>query len=474
MDHLPVFMALKGRQVVLVGGATPAVPKARMLLKAGAAVTIVAPRLSPELATLIGSHDVEHHARPFAAADVPGAALVIAATGVPSVDAAVSTAAQAANVPVNVVDNPALSTFIVPAIIDRSPVVIGVSSGGASPVLARAVRRAIDRVLPARLGPLARFAAQFRGAVKANIPDPRGRRRFWERVMDGPVAASVLRGDEVAAREQMLKLVNKRADAPSANGTVSLVGAGPGDPELLTLRAHRLLQTADVIVYDRLVSPRVLEYARRDAEQVFVGKQPGNHSHTQRKINDLLLRLAHTGKHVVRLKGGDPSVFARGGEELASLRQAGIAVEVVPGITAATAAAASAGFSLTHRDHAASVTFVTGHSAQDGPAGLGDLDWQALARANHTVAIYMGVAAAPNIAGRLIGHGRSPSTPAVMVENASMPEQRVHAATLEQLGALAAACPSGTPALFIVGEVAADAVATQALTAQWPAAAGWE
>ena len=464
MDHLPIFMALKGRPVLLVGGAAIAVPKARMLIRAGATLTVVAPRLSPDLAAL-GA--IRHHARPFATTDVADAALVIAATGLPTVDATVSEAARAANVPVNVVDNPALSTFIVPAIVDRSPIVIGISSGGASPVLARAVRRAVERLLPARLGPLARFAAQFRGAAKANIREPRARRRFWERVMDGPIAAAVLRGDEVSAREQMLTMVNK---PHTATGTVSLVGAGPGDPELLTLRAHRLLQTADVVVYDRLVAPQILDYARRDAERLFVGKRPGNHSHTQARINQRLVDLARAGKRIVRLKGGDPSVFARGGEELAALRRAGIAVDVVPGITAATAAAAAAGFSLTHRDHASSVTFVTGH----GRDGATDLDWAALARADHTVAIYMGVAAAPGIAARLIANGRAPSTPAVMVESASTPAQRVHAATLGDLGDLAADCAPGVPALFIVGEVAADAVAAETVIAQLPLAAGWE
>ena len=467
MNHLPIFVHLKGRRALLVGGGTPATPKARLLRRAGADLTVVAPRLSPDLAALADGGALTHHARPFTAADVQGAAVVVAATGDEAVDTAVSAAAQAAGIPVNVVDRPGLSTFIVPAIVDRSPIVIGISSGGTAPVLARAVRRMVERALPDRVGALADFAARFRGAVMANVPSGVGRRRLWERVIDGPIGAAVLRGDEVSAREQMLSVVNRpAADEP---GAVSLVGAGPGDPELLTLRAHRLLQSADVVVYDRLVSPRVLDYARRDAEFVFVGKQPGNHSHSQDAINDLLVAHAAAGKRVVRLKGGDPSVFARGGEELDALRRADIAVEVVPGITAATAAAAAAGFSLTHRDHASSVTFVTGH----GRDGAADLDWAALARANHTLAIYMGVAAAGDIAAQLIARGRAPSTPAVMVERASTPDQRIHATTLDRLGDVAANCTPGAPALFIVGEVAADAAIADHIVADFPLAAGW-
>ncbi len=474
MDHLPVFMAVSGRPVLVVGGGPAALAKARLLTKAGATVTVVAPRLTDAaLAAMAEVGTVAHYARPFAAADVTGATVVISATGNAGVDAAVAAAARAANVPVNVVDNQALCDFIIPAIIDRSPIVVGVSSGGASPVLARNIRAAIERALPRRIGLLARFAAQFRGAVKANIANGPARRRFWERVLDGPVGEAVLRGDDVAAREQMLTLVNTQRRGADV-GTVALVGAGPGDPDLLTLRAHGLLQTADVIVYDRLVSPQVLDYARRDAELLFVGKQPGKHSQSQDKINALLVRLAREGKRVVRLKGGDPAIFARGGEELDHLRAHAVAVEIVPGITAATAAAAAAGFSLTHRDHASSVTFVTGQGrAGQGRDGLPDLDWPALARARHTLAIYMGVGAAPEIAQRLLTHGRDPATPAVVVERASTPDQQIQATTLQHLAATVAAGEAGAPALIIVGEVAADADAARAAAADWPIAVGW-
>jgi uroporphyrin-III C-methyltransferase/precorrin-2 dehydrogenase/sirohydrochlorin ferrochelatase len=301
-------------------------------------------------------------------------------------------------------------------------------------------------MLPARLGELARFAERFRPSVAAVIP-PAGRRAFWERFFDGPVSAQMLAGAGAAAREAMLGLINMRR--PEAAGAVAIVGAGPGDPDLLTLRALRLLQEADVIVHDRLVGPGILDLARRDAERIHVGKARGNHSLSQAGINALLAERARAGQRVVRLKGGDPFVFGRGGEEVEHLRREGIAVEVVPGITAATGCAAAAGLPLTHRDVAQSLTLVTAHGRDGEP----QLDWQALAGRNQTLVIYMGVAVAERIAARLIEHGRTASTPVAIIENGTLPTQRVVTGTLRDLGALVSGRGIEGPAAIVVGEV---------------------
>jgi uroporphyrin-III C-methyltransferase/precorrin-2 dehydrogenase/sirohydrochlorin ferrochelatase len=355
--------------------------------------------------------------------------------------------------PVNVVDRPDLSSFIMPAIVERDPVVIGISTGGAAPLLARRIRATIEALLPARLGRLVRFAESFRGSVQATIPDARARLRFWERFFEGPLAGAVLAGDESTAREQMLSLVNRPQAAPRPAGVVHIVGAGPGDPDLLTLRALRLMQQADVVVYDKLVGPEILDYARRDAERIYVGKSKGNHARTQDQINELLVVHARTGKRVLRLKGGDPFIFGRGGEEREHLRRAGVRVEVVPGITAATGCAAATGIPLTHRDHAAAATFVTGHGRNGEP----DLDWAALARIRHTLVIYMGVSTAGRTAARLIEHGMAPDTPVAVVENGTLESQKTAIGTLAHLGALVAEHGIAGPAIIVVGEVVREA-----------------
>jgi uroporphyrin-III C-methyltransferase/precorrin-2 dehydrogenase/sirohydrochlorin ferrochelatase len=314
------------------------------------------------------------------------------------------------------------------------------------------VREAIERLLPARLGRLARFAQSFRGAVAATLPEGRARLRFWERFFDGPSAGQVLRGEDVAAREAMLKLVNRPAPA-TERGQVAIVGAGPGDPDLLTLGALRLLQRADAVVYDKLVGPEIVDYARRDAERIYVGKSKANHSMSQDRINALLVRLAEDGKRVVRLKGGDPFVFGRGGEELDYLKRHGVAVEVVPGITAAVGCAGSLGIPLTLRGVSQAVTLVTGHG-QDGEP---DLDWAALARLDQTLAIYMGVSTAGRVARRLIEHGLAPSTPVAVIENGTLPEQKTVTGTLAELESLVRTGGITGPALIIVGQVVRQA-----------------
>lgn len=453
MEHFPAFFALKGRQAMVVGGGVTACRKVRLLTDAGACVTVVAPRLGPDLAAFAATGQVRHRAEAFASEVLAGQTLVIAATGIDAVDAAVSAAAQARGLPVNVVDAPRLSTFIMPAVVRRDPVTLAISTGGAAPVLARAIRARLEALLPANLGRLARFADGFRAAVKATHEGETERRRFWERFFAGPIAAAVLDGDERWARERMLDAVNRRAADDGGAGTVALVGAGPGDPDLLTLRAVRLLEEADVIVFDRLVGPGVLDRARRDADRIDVGKRPGSAAKSQDEINALLLAEARAGRRVVRLKGGDPFVFGRGGEEVEYLERHGVSVTIVPGITAATACAAAAGIPLTHRDHVQALTLVTGQGRDGEP----DLDWASLAGGRQTIAVYMGRTSAGLIAGRLIEAGADPATPAAIIENGTLPNQRIETAPLRALGRLAEADPGMAaergPALFVIGEV---------------------
>ncbi|MGE0255149.1 MAG: siroheme synthase CysG [Alphaproteobacteria bacterium] len=462
MDRFPIFLDLSGRPALVVGGGAAALSKARLLAGAGAQVTVVAPQPDADLAALAR---VVLTRRAFRADDVAGKAIVVGASGDDAVDRAVSDAARAAGIPVNVVDRPDISTFIVPAIVDRSPLVVAISTGGAAPVLARTVRSWLEARLPARLGRLAAFADSFRGAVRATIPQPLARRRLWERVIAGPIGARVMAGDEAGARERMLALVNGPAAGVDADGFVSLVGAGPGDPELLTLRALRALEAADVVVHDRLVGDEVLALARREARRIDVGKAPGRHTLAQDAIGALLVRLARDGHRVVRLKGGDPFVFGRGGEEAEVLSAAGIAYEIVPGITAAVGCAAAAGIPLTHRDHASAVTLVTGQG-RDG--ALPDHDWVALARGRQTLVVYMGVATAGLVARRLLGHGMRAATPVAVIENGTRPEQRVLAGTLADLPALAAGA-AANPAIVVIGDVAAYARADADLSAFTPA-----
>lgn len=463
MRYFPAFFDIDGRACLVVGGGELAVRKVRLLHRAHGRVTVVAPRVCAELAALAGDGAIDLVPRGFVAGDVRGRSLAVAATGDAAVDARVAEAAQAAGVPVNVVDRPELSTFTVPAIVDRDPVVIGISTGGAAPVLGRRIRARIEALLPARLGALARFAGGFRDALAANRPEGAARRWFWERFFDGPIAADVLAGRESAARETMIGLINRRAEPEAGAGSVAIVGAGPGDPDLLTLRALEALQRADVIVYDKLVGPDVLGYARRDAERIYVGKARGNHAKTQDEINALLRDQARWGRRVVRLKGGDPFVFGRGGEEQAYLRRHGVAVSVVPGITAATACGAAAGIPLTHREHAAAVTFVTGH----GKDGEPDLDWAALARPGQTLVVYMGVATAQRTAERLIAHGLAAETPVAVVEKGSLPDQRTVTGALADLPELVRRHAVTGPAIIVIGAVArfADAAADAAAEA---------
>ncbi len=456
MDYLPVCMRLRAEAAVVVGGGRVAGRKLDWLLRAGASVTVVAPKLAPELERRAATGEFRHCAEPFAPHQLSGAVLVVAATDDALVNAAVSRAAHERHIPVNVVDAPELSTFIFPAIVDRSPLVVAVSSGGSAPVLARRVRGQIEALLPARLGALARFVGERRRTVKRSLA-AFARRAFWERTVGGVAGSRVLTGDtagaESAFRRELLawELAASATALGSRCGEVYLIGAGPGDPDLLTLRALQLLQQADVILHDRLIPGAILDRARRDAERICVGKASGEHAQ-QAHIHALLVKFARQGKRVARLKGGDPFVFGRGGEEIEVLAAHGIPFTVVPGITAALGAAAAAGIPLTHRALAHGVTFVTGHSSAT-------LDWPALARAAQTVVVYMGVAQLPRIAAQLLAAGASPALPTALVEQATLPGQRVLRATLGDIAALAAREQVAAPALLIVGTVAATAAA---------------
>jgi uroporphyrin-III C-methyltransferase/precorrin-2 dehydrogenase/sirohydrochlorin ferrochelatase len=454
VDYLPMFLRLHEQPALVVGGGGVAARKVEWLLRAGARVTVVAPELTAELATAAARGELVHHPECFAEEHLAGAAMVVAASDVPAVNAAVSAAARARQIPVNVVDSAELSTFIFPAIIDRSPVVVAVSSAGQAPVLARHVRELIESLLPARLGALARFLGARRAAVRRSLGAP-ARRALWERLVNGPAGREVLAGDEVAAQRsfagELARAHRGAAAADAGRGEVYLIGAGPGDPDLLTLRALQLLQQADVILYDRLVPQAILERARRDARRIFVGKESGNPDR-QDAIHELMVQLARAGKRVARLKGGDPFVFGRGGEEIEVLVAHGIPYRVVPGITAALGAAAAAGIPLTHRRLAHSVTFVNGHGADQD-----SLDWRALANPRQTVVVYMGVSQLPRVVARLRAAGASADRPAAIVAQATLPTQRVLRAPLAGIAALALREQVTAPALLIVGEVTAVA-----------------
>ena len=472
MDYLPVFLQLRSARALVVGGGRIAARKADLLLRAGARVTVVAPQLHEELRSRVAAGELTHLAERFAPGHLDGAAIAIAATGLQEVNRAVAEAARARNVPINVVDDAALSTFIFPAIIDRSPVVVAVGSAGQAPVLARWVRERIEAVLPAGLGALARFMGERRQSVQ-RVLGSAARRAFWERIVRGKAGTHALTGDEPGAQRAfeaellLSQLTTSVGTRSGALGEVYLIGAGPGDPDLLTLRALQLLQQADVVLYDRLVPPVVLERARREARRIFVGKTHGSEGHTpQEDIHELMIRYAREGLKVARLKGGDPFIFGRGGEEVEALARHGIPYLVVPGITAALGAAAGAGIALTQRGLAQSVTFVTGHLPEDD-----SLDWQTLARARQTVVFYMGVGKLEAIVTRLRAAGADATLPAALIERATLPEQRVLRGTLAQIADLASRAAISPPALLIVGEVAAIPATTESAALPVTAAA---
>ena len=470
MDYLPIFLRVQNRLAVVVGGGAVAARKAELLLTCGARVRLVAPELAPGTQELLrqhgAAHEMSHLSAPFAIGHLEGAALVIAATDSAAVNAQVSQIARSRGVPVNVADDADTSDFILPAIVDRSPVIVAVSSAGTAPVLARRVREQIEALLPARLGLLARFAGRQRERVNREL-EPALRRPFWERFFGTTANLQRLaQEDDAAQRAFNAELEDFGQRQGAGIGEVYLIGCGPGDPDLLTLRALQLLQQADVLLYDRLVSPAVLDRARREATRIFVGKDVGESILAQDRINGLLLEHARRGLKVARLKGGDPFIFGRGGEEIAALAQHGIAVTVVPGITSALGAAASAQIPLTLRDVSQSVTFAPGHVAV-----ADTLDWPALARSGHTVVFYMAMAQLAGLTERLQQAGAPPDRPVALIAQATLPTQRVVHGKLSDIAETARTGGFGAPALLFVGEVT-RVVQQQALASLEPCLEG--
>jgi len=450
VDFFPAFLNLKERPCLIVGGGDIALRKARMLHSAGAQILVVAPETSAAFAAFIRTHSLALAERAFRAPDVNGKWLVVSATGDAAVERAVFTASSAAGIFCNGVDDRENCSYITPAIVDRSPVIVAISSAGTAPVLARKVREKIETLLPKELGRLADLACGWRVRVAERLASLPGRRRFWESVFDGPAGSLAIGGDvDKAEREVARNLLDFEAK-PAETGQAWLVGAGPGDPDLLTVRAVQIMQAADVILHDRLVSDAVLSLARRDAELISVGKLPGRDTNPQEAINELLVSLVRSGRRVCRLKGGDPFIFGRGGEELEALHAAALHCEVVPGITAAAGCAAAAGIPLTHRDLSQSVVFVTAQ----GKDSIDQLDWGSLARDRQTLAFYMAVKRLPELMRNLVSHGRSPNTPVAIIERGTLPQQRVLRGRLGQLSLLAEAQGIEAPAILIVGDVA--------------------
>jgi uroporphyrin-III C-methyltransferase/precorrin-2 dehydrogenase/sirohydrochlorin ferrochelatase len=447
MKHFPVFLDLKDRQCLVIGGGTVASRKVKNLLNSAAKVTVISPQVSDELSKLADHGKIIIIEREYQTTDIAVAFLVVAATDNSEVNAQVAEQAHNANIMVNVADRAQLGSFIFPSIIDRSPVTIAVSTGGASPVLARQLRMKLETLVPSACGRLAGITEEYREKVKQHLPESK-RKTFWENALRGPFAELVYAGQDHSARLLLDDLLAKGEDE-NPMGEVYLVGAGPGDPDLLTFKAARLMQQADVMVYDRLVSKPILDMANRNAERLYVGKEKDNHAVPQDKINDLLVDLAKQGKRVLRLKGGDPFIFGRGGEEIETLAENQVPFQVVPAVTAASGCSSYAGIPLTHRDYAQSVTFATGH-LKDGSINL---NWEQLTQQNHTIVFYMGLTGINVISEQLQAHGMSGDMPAALIEQGTTRNQRVHIGTVATLPQLVIDSGVRAPTLTIIGEV---------------------
>lgn len=445
MNYLPIFVDLKNRPVLVVGGGHVALRKIEALLKAKAKIKVVAEKLHSSVQTLVDEQKIEWLATHFKDEQVNQAYLVIAATDDSALNQQVFNAAEAQQRLVNVVDDQPRCSYIFPSIIDRSPVQIAISSGGAAPVLIRLLREKLEALIPQNIGLMATLATQWRNAVKAKFPQLTQRRRFWEKLFTHQSFQRLTETHQIEQAEALFQQELK-ADNPII-GEVSLVGAGPGDAGLLTLKGLQTIQQADVVLYDALVSDPILELVRRDADKIFVGKRAGKHSVKQEETNQLLVKYAKQGKRVVRLKGGDPFVFGRGGEELEVLKSEHIPFTVVPGITAALGATAYAGIPLTHRDYAQTAMFITGHLKPDGDK----LKWETLAQGNQTLVVYMGTIKAHELASELQKHGKPSDTPVAIISHGTLPNQKVQTGVLSELATLAE--NAETPALIVIGEV---------------------
>jgi uroporphyrin-III C-methyltransferase/precorrin-2 dehydrogenase/sirohydrochlorin ferrochelatase len=449
MRYFPLYLRLKDSRCLVVGGGEVALRKVRLLMKSGAAIRLIAPAIHPELTRLAAAGNIEHVAEVFAPTQLnTDYSLVVAATDDRDTNQRVAETAQAARVLCNVVDDRELSTAIMPAIVDRSPLLIAVSSGGESPVITTRVRQQLEQLFPPAFGKLTAFAGAWRTQVKQRFQSLGERRNFWQKMLEGPMALQVLAGDTRAATQTMQQELDRPAEATLNNGFAWIIGAGPGDPELLTLKAARILAQADVILHDRLVAPTILELARREAEFISVGKQAGKASISQQEINALLIKHVQSGKRVCRLKGGDPLIFGRGGEEIEALQQAGLPWQVIPGITAASGCAAASGVPLTHRDTARSVLFITGTTA-DGS----EPDWDAIVRAGDTLVFYMAANKLERICNSLRNAGKQADCPALLIENGTTDRQRMIRGTLTTLHSDATEAQAKNPAILIVGAV---------------------
>ncbi|MFN3237464.1 MAG: siroheme synthase CysG [Pseudomonadales bacterium] len=451
MDYLPLFFDLKPRLCLVVGGGEIAQRKVELLLKAQGNVRLVAPEVNSTLTDMLQGKQHQIIQREVAIQDFDNIDLVISATDIKAVNAWVAEQAKAKHIPVNVVDDLELTNVVFPAIVDRSPLVAAISTGGASPVLTRKIRTLLETHMPESMKHVAGFLARTRSELKARLPDVEVRRRVTEQFMTSPGFSAAQLSNEAEAKQILDDMIERADSQELTQGEVYVVGAGPGDPDLLTLKALQLMQQADVILYDSLVSPAILERARRDAVKTYVGKKGGGDSTAQESINDKLVRLAQAGHRVCRLKGGDPFVFGRGGEEIESLLEANIPFQVVPGISAANGCAAYAGIPLTHRDYSQSVRFVTGHPKN----GEVNLEWQEFAHKNQTIVFYMGLGGLKNICAQLIRHGRSPDTPIAIVASGTLPEQQVVTGNLDTIVELVEQAELSRPTLIIVGEVVA-------------------
>jgi len=463
MDHLPIFLNLKNQPCLIVGGGVVAARKADLMLQAGAQVTVLAASLKQEMQSFYQQQKIHWqpqtlNAHNFAQqlAQLPRPKIVICATDDPQLNQAVSQTCRQQHILVNVADQTELCDFILPAIVDRNPITIAVSTGGRSPILARLIKSRLETLIPANYGKLAKLLGHIRHTVKAKIPSPDARKAFWERLLNSLFVQKILKNQTDEAQQLLQNALQQSEDSlkstepsPTNIGEVYLIGAGPGDPDLMTFKGLQLLQQADIILYDRLVSPEILNLARREAERRYVGKKAKDHSLPQPDINQLLITLAKAGKKVARLKGGDPYIFGRGAEEAEQLVKAGIPFEVVPGITAASGCATYAGFPLTHRDYSQSVTLITGHQQ----SGADPIDYGRLAQAGNTIVFYMGIKNAHKIQQNLIEQGLSPNTPTAIIEKGTTPQQRNHYTILNQLSNTIQQQNIHPPALIIIGKV---------------------
>ena len=449
MKYLPIFYDLSVRPCLVVGAGEIAARKVRQLRKAEASVTVIAPDICDELQGLVDNKEIQYIAERFSEEILHDKMLVIAATNDEEVNRQVSELAKAQNIPVNVVDNTGLCSFIMPSIVDRDPVQIAISTGGASPVLARLLRARLETLIPASYGRLAQLIGKFRQHVRQRYPKMQERRRFWEHILQGPVAEMMYAGQDKAALNALEKTLEEEEPVIDKAGEVYLVGAGPGDPDLLTFRALRLMQQAEVVLYDRLVAPEIVDLCRKDAERIYVGKKRDQHTFPQTEINQLLVDLAKQGKRVLRLKGGDPFIFGRGGEEIDLLSAENIPFQVIPGITAASGCASYAGIPLTHRDYAHTCVFITGH-LKDGSM---DLNWDTLIQPRQTIAVYMGIVGLEVLCRELIARGMSETMPAALIQQGTTHKQKVYISDLASLPDIPRQHDIQPPTMIIIGEV---------------------